>query len=139
MHKKTLNIFVDGSFMNGVVGAAFVVVDNGKVIHEEKWTVEKYKEMRNVAGELSATMRAVLYAKKNNFRYVRIYHDYEGISKWTTGEWKTKNEATKLYKEWMLKQTKDIHIKFVKVTAHNGNRWNEYVDKLAKKATKKEV
>ena len=136
---KVLNIFVDGSFMNGAVGAAFVVVDNDKVIHEEKWKVNKYTDMRNVAGELSATMRAVLYTRKSGYKYVRIYHDYEGIEKWINGEWKAKSEATKLYREWMLRQTKDIHIKFVKVTAHNGNRWNEYVDKLAKEAAKKEV
>ena len=136
---KVLNIFVDGSFMNGAVGAAFVVIDNDKVIHEEKWTVEKYKELRNVTGEMSAAMKAVKYAKENGYKYIRLYYDYAGIENWVTGTWKAKNEATKLYREWMLRQTENMKVKFIKVDAHSGNKWNNYVDKLAKEATKKEV
>jgi len=136
---KVLNIFVDGSFMNGVVGAAFVVVDNDKVIHEEKWTVEKYKEMRNVTGEMSAAMRAVKYAKENGYKYIRLYYDYSGIENWVTGVWKAKNNATKQYKDWMLKQMKNVYIKFVKVDAHSGNKFNDRADELAKEAAKKEV
>ena len=74
------------------------------------------RKMRNVAGELSAVMRAVQYAYPiaNN---IVIFYDY--LEYWVTGKWNTNKDETKAYKAFMDKY-KD-KIQFVKVKAH-GNK-----------------
>lgn len=90
--------------------------------------------MRNVAGELLGAMCAIKWAVDNKFLKITIYHDYEGIAKWATGEWKAKRPSTKKYISFMKKYQQKIIIDFIKVLAHSGVEYNERADKLAKKA-----
>ncbi len=129
--------FVDGSFdaRTNRYGSGMVLIYQG----EEK-TFYKAGEhptlvsMRNVAGEITASVMAMKYAVKNHFPKLIIYHDYEGISKWCRGEWKTEREGTKLYKEFYDSVKDKLSVTFVKVTAHTGNHYNELADELAKTA-----
>lgn len=89
---------------------------------------------RNVAGELQGTMFAVKYASDLGFKKIIIRHDYLGISKWFTGEWKSKDVITKKYVEFMMKLNNHIEISFEKVSAHSGDKYNEEADKLARSA-----
>lgn len=90
--------------------------------------------MRNVAGEIMGAGEAMKRARKGNIKHLTIYHDYEGIAKWCTGEWKTNKKWTKKYKAFYDEISKDVEINFVKVTGHSGNRYNEMADRLAKEA-----
>ncbi|MFN3329179.1 MAG: hypothetical protein ACK40U_10105, partial [Fervidobacterium pennivorans] len=66
-----------------------------------------------------------------------IFHDYEGLSKWANGEWKSKTEITKFYKEFLENyRKKGVKIFFYKVKSHNKDVLNNYVDKLAKDTLK---
>lgn len=94
-------------------------------------------KMRNVSGEIMGSMMAMQYAIENKTDKIDrliIHHDYEGIAKWCTGEWKANKKGTKDYKKFYMNAAKQIKIDFVKVKAHSGNKYNEEADQLAKKA-----
>ena len=73
-------------------------------------------------------------AKEAGIKSITIYHDYEGIAKWCTGEWKTKKVWTKKYKAFYDEISKDLEVEFIKVRGHSGDRFNEMADKLAREA-----
>lgn len=135
--KHILCAFVDGSFdvKTGRYGSGVVLLYQG----EEKTFYKAGNHpalvsMRNVAGEITASVMAMRYAVANGFSELMIYHDYEGIAKWCQGEWKTERDGTKLYKQYYISIQDKLSISFVKVSAHTGNYYNEMADELAKKA-----
>ena len=65
---------------------------------------------------------------------VTIYHDYEGVAKWATGEWKAKKPGTNAYREFCAAAAKHIRFRFVKVKGHSGDKYNDLADRLAKDA-----
>ena len=91
-------------------------------------------EMRNVAGEIMGAAQAMKYAKEMGIPSITIYHDYEGIAKWCTGEWKAKKVWTKKYKAFYDDISKDLDVEFVKVKGHSGDEYNELADNLARQA-----
>lgn len=132
--------YVDGSYddIKKEYSCGVVLFINGeKKLLSRKDNDSELISMRNVSGEIMGSMMAMKYAvdnkKKQNKRLI-IYHDYEGISKWCTGEWKTNKIGTKMYREFFMKAVQSIAIEFVKVKAHTGNKYNEEADKLAKQA-----
>ena len=90
--------------------------------------------MRNVAGELFATGMAVKWAFDNGYKEITLHHDYSGIASWAKGEWKTKQEGTINYKNYMDSLKDKIVVKFIKVKSHSGDLYNDMADELAKKA-----
>lgn len=130
--------YVDGSFNSetGVWGAGAVVMDAADKTIQTELTNSgtAYNKHRNVTGEVYAAMMAVKHARNHGYKSIVIYHDYQGISSWVNGLWRTNEEMTKLYKGWMLEQTARIEIHFEKVKAHSGVEHNEQVDRLAKSA-----
>ena len=89
--------------------------------------------MRNVSGEVKASMYVIQKAYDYNMKKVTIYFDYNGIQMWAIGSWKANNELTKLYRKFCDDMYKKLDIEFVKVKSHTNVKYNEYVDKLAKK------
>ena len=63
-----------------------------------------------------------------------MHHDYSGIASWAKGEWKTKQEGTINYKNYMDSLKDKIVVKFIKVKSHSGDLYNDMADELAKKA-----
>lgn len=114
-----------------------VVVENNKIIHEDcaAGENEEATKLRNVAGELSGVMKALLYAKNNKpNRTLVVFHDYEGVSSWAKGDWKAHNPLVKKYIEFVKKFDNIVPIQFVKVAGHQGNPFNERADYLARRA-----
>ena len=91
-------------------------------------------EMRNVAGEIMGAAQAMKLARDSGIRSITIYHDYEGVAKWCTGEWKAKKVWTKKYKAFFDEISNDLDVEFIKVKGHSGDTYNEMADKLAKEA-----
>ena len=87
-----------------------------------------------IAAERTLRTVAMKSAAARNLPNLVIYHDYEGIAKWCTGEWKAKKKWTKKYKAFYQEMSQKIDISFVKVAAHTGDVYNEQADKLAKEA-----
>ena len=94
-------------------------------------------------GELLAVMNGITvttaFAKQLTLTEkctIHIFHDYNGIARFIEGRpvWNPKKDGAKLYVN-MIKQFKQQHpniiIKFTKVKAHTGNKWNEVADAIA--------
>lgn len=89
-------------------------------------------KQRNVSGEMLGAMYAVRFALNSGFRAIEIRYDYEGIEKWVTGAWKSKNELTQKYAQTMREWGQKIQIRFTKVPAHSKVKYNELADETAK-------
>jgi ribonuclease HI len=126
-------VYTDGSYFNGKYSYGYVFIKDGKVVFECNGVGEDLEaaSMRNVAGELAAVQHAVEKAKTLDVR-IRIYHDYSGISLWVTGDWQAKNKFTQAYVVFM--RAHHGLYEFKKVSGHSGDRFNDYVDRLAKEA-----
>jgi len=90
--------------------------------------------MRNVAGEIKGAEAAIRYCIGREIKKILIVHDYEGISKWVTGEWAAKNAGTRAYRDFCKSVSSIIDISFVSVKGHSGDVGNEEADRLAKEA-----
>lgn len=129
--------FVDGSYNAGTkcCGWGVVLFDpNNPAFQriEDCGQTEVGAEHRNVSGEVFGAMKAVRHAKVHGFKAVVIYHDYQGISSWANGEWKTNISLTREYARFIKEARADIDISFVKVAGHTGVELNERADILAK-------
>lgn len=136
--------YVDGSynirtqrFGYGVVLFTDRVLENGEpeiLKLSKSFSDPELAQMRNVAGEIMGAGQAMKSAAARNLPELTIYHDYEGIAKWCTGEWKAKKTWTKKYKAFYEEMSKTMKIRFVKVEAHSGDVYNDMADRLAKDA-----
>lgn len=129
-----VKIYVDGSFDGKRYGWGFAVFQAGELIFSANGAGENpsYVSHRNIAGEVFAAAYAARWAREQGFSSVVIYHDYQGISEWAEGRWKTNNLMTQKYAAFM-KDYRDM-VRFQKVTGHSGVEGNELADKLARQA-----
>ena len=116
----TPNIFADGSSETTELNAAF---DDREAAQQ-----------RNIAGEIMGAKLAIDHCMAGGIKAIEIYHDYEGIGAWADRRWKANNQLTQGYRDFVEEARKSIDIRFVKVKAHAGNKYNELADKLAKSA-----
>ena len=92
-------------------------------------------DMRNVAGEIKGAERAMSFALEQGAQVLHIYHDYEGVARWCTGEWQAKKLGTQRYRQFYQEvRQKGLNIYFHKVKGHSGDKYNELADQLAKRA-----
>lgn len=134
---NTAIAYVDGSYNISTCeyGYGVVFFYNGEEIHLKKgFPKDELAAMRNVAGEIKGSEAAISYALSHNISSIKIYHDYEGISKWCTGEWKANKEGTIAYRDFYNNAKKQLKIEFVKVKGHSGDTYNDIADSLAKEA-----
>lgn len=129
--------YVDGSYdhsqMRYAYGCALVLPEEVITLNGSG-ADEDYVSMRNVAGEILGSERAVSWALEHGYREITIYYDYEGIERWANGSWKANKPGTQQYKSFIAKKREEITITFQKVAAHTGVKYNEMADMLAKKA-----
>jgi ribonuclease HI len=134
---NTAVAYVDGSYniTTGEFGYGVVFFYKGEETNLfEGFCDESLSTMRNVAGEIKGSEAAMKYAVEHDIKSLHIYHDYEGIAKWCTGEWKTNKDGTKAYKAFYESVKHLVDIKFIKVKGHSGDKYNDAADLLAKKA-----
>lgn len=135
---NTVEAYVDGSYEHCIkeYGSGVVILKDGNILktYSIKGNDESLVTMRNVAGEIEAAKLAMNYCLEENIENLILYFDYEGIEKWCTGAWKTNKSGTIEYKAFYDKVKEKLNVKFVKVKAHSGDKYNEEADKLAKKA-----
>ncbi|MDX2063871.1 MAG: RNase H family protein [Bacteroidia bacterium] len=129
----SLSVYVDGSWVAGGVGYGLVILEGDTIRFEACGPISEADSAgtRQVAGELFAVGHALRWCKAQGIGQVGVYYDYYGIEKWATGEWKAKQPLTQRYREFV--RGCGITIRWHKIEAHSGNRWNDYVDGLAKR------
>ena len=129
--------YIDGSYNESTkeYSAGGVIFYKGeKETYSQKFNDPSMVDMRNVAGEIMGAVLAIEHAMKQGAPCIKIYYDYVGIEKWCTGEWQSKTEGTKRYRDFYLTASKQLDIRFIKVKAHSGIQYNEEADRLAKAA-----
>jgi ribonuclease HI len=134
-----MDIYTDGSYLNGVAKWAFVVVQDDEVVHSASGIITdpKITEGWQIGGEIQAVIEAVKHSKQMG-KKASIFFDYNGLRNWVSdiwGEkpWRTNKAYSIAYRQFMLDNQEHI-AQMIKVEAHTGNKFNEYVDTVAKKA-----
>src|SRR5689334_22969733 len=125
-------MYVDGSYINGATGYGMVILKDGAVVAEHCGPVKaaEANSTRQVAGELRAVEEGLAWCQRNEINEIEIFYDYYGVEKWATGAWKANQPMTQAYGR--LVRESRIQIRWRKVAAHTGNRWNDRADALAK-------
>lgn len=131
--------YVDGSFNpeTKVYGGGGVLVDQFGKAHQFSKSADNptMAKMRNVAGEILGVEAALSLAKKLGMTTLTIFHDYEGLAKWVSGEWMCHKHETMNYAKKVKKFMEGgLKIAFEHVRGHSGNKLNDIADMIAKKA-----
>lgn len=127
-------IYTDGSFLQdkrGGYAAVFVVggAPFGVVCGPSRMPAV----IRNIGGEIEAAEEAIMKAIELGYKAIKIFHDYEGVGSWATGEWARNKQSTIEYNAFIQEKKKLIRIDFEKVEGHSGNYFNDVADVYAKK------
>lgn len=128
--------YVDGSYLNDVIGWGFVYVKDRTPITKMCGGILPTKgTSRNITGELESAKMAIRHAISNGLKEIYIVNDYQGISSYVTGAWQPDKQESKDYTNWVNSVKDKISIKFVKVKGHTNNIFNDMVDEIAKLGT----
>lgn len=133
---NNLVFYTDGAYSSAREqgGVGLVILLNDKKIGEYS---NMYKNTTNNQMELSAVIIALRLIKKE-YDSITIYSDSMYVIGCATKGWQRKKNV-KLWNEFD-KQFERVsklcsNIKFEHIKGHNGDKWNEYCDKLAVKAS----
>lgn len=133
--KGHCSAYTDGSFNEPIqkwgYGVILIDSENGSEF-EFSGSGGEDSETRNIAGEIHGAVRAVKEALLLGYTSITIHHDYEGVGKWATHEWRAKQDLTRWYVKTIQEYGQKIKIQFQHVPAHTGVQYNERVDGLAK-------
>ena len=131
----TYHVYTDGSYVSGekCCGYAAVFTLDGKVhtIIYGNRKEPRYTESRNIGGEIEAVLCAVDFARECGVDKMVIHHDYIGLSKWVSGEWKCNKPLTIDYANMIRAAKAKLKIDFIKVAAHSNDQFNDMADKYA--------
>jgi ribonuclease HI len=123
-------IYTDGSCLNnpnGPGGWCFTVLENN-----DQWTVAgSESHTTNNRMELQAVIEAISFVQGDEYE---LYTDSDLTLKCATGVWRRKSNLD-LWEEYDRK-IRNIKIHWKWVRAHNGDKYNEHVDILARKEAK---
>lgn len=135
--------YVDGSFskVKEQYGSGIIIIEKGDVKEEISLSGKNkdFLESYQVAGEVEGALEAMRWGIKNSVSDISIFYDYQGIESWALGEWKANKAISKYYIKEFQKLSSKIAVKFVKVAAHTGDKYNERADELAKKGANTEI
>jgi ribonuclease HI len=80
-------------------------------------------------------IQAMDWAVSNGCADLIIFHDYEGLGKWVSGEWEAKSEVAQMFVSvYKAKFEGILRIKFEKIVGHSHHKYNDKADELAKRA-----
>ena len=130
-------LYTDGAYssLRDQGGIGLIILKDDKKILEYS---RMYKGVTNNIAELGAVITGLRFIKKPIDSLIIVSDSMYVIGCITKG-WKRKKN-TKLWEEFdrQYSRVKELcpNITFVHTKGHNGNKWNEYCDKLAVSASK---
>lgn len=145
-----IDVYVDGSYYKKTPNLTYggiVIVQGVNTPYEKillarhvKTEREEFVSANNAGGELIAALVGIidgchLLAGEDGNHIINIYYDYKGVKEFITGGYNAKKMGPVLYVgsvEAVLKQNPRVELKFHKVQAHTGVKYNEDADKIAK-------
>lgn len=145
MHYPGYWAFTDGSYRDGTTTWGVAIVQDDKEIAVLNGCLEDTGDIfgqdleailasgsHQIGGEVAAVYRAVQWCVRHGVEEVTIAYDLKGLPLWAQGKWKANIPATQALRRdaphWPVK------VKWAKIKAHRGNRFNEKADSLAKDA-----
>jgi ribonuclease HI len=123
-------IYTDGSCLknpNGPGGWAFALIKNDEIILGSG----NNPSTTNNRMELQAVIEALLFLEQGNYP---VYTDSKWVINCATGKWKRKANLD-LWTQYD-KIIQKFNIQYNWVRGHNGNKYNEVVDNLAREEAK---
>ena len=136
IQKDEVIAYVDGSYNSKTKACGFGVVllmEKEKIEYFDSVKVTGLDQYRNVTGEIFGTVYAMETAIKMGYKKIYIHYDYMGIREWALGNWKANNPLTQKYQREFKALKEKIDVEFIKVPSHEGIKYNELADRLAKK------
>jgi len=129
--------YIDGGYNNQTKEYSYGVVlfHKGKEYHfNEKFDNVSFQTMRNVAGKIEGSKKAISFCAENAVKFLDMYYDFEGIAKWARGEWHTNKPGTIAYKNFYddMIQKHQLRVNFIKVETHSNNNYSDLANPLAK-------
>lgn len=100
---------------------------------------ESLFKLNQIPGEIQGVINAVTYAINNGYQQVTIYHDYNGLEYWITGQYQALNIASQRYVAVMKRLTQLIDVEFVCIRGHSDNQGNKLADYMARMAVHSEL
>lgn len=139
--KNCVKMYVDGAYnqANNKVGYSVIVVEPDGIVREilTGWEYDEYEitnSLKNIYGELRATLRAMKYAVELPISPIEIVYDYIGIERYAELKWASQLPVVLEYVNQCRRMRAEIQVFFRKVTSHSGNRMNDMADEYAKRA-----
>lgn len=143
-----LTVYTDGSYSKSVpdiTTGGMVILHNDELLAAQRYISKapRMVKMNNAGGELMAAIGGLFMAGgllqqlapgQNNT--ITIVHDYTGVKEFIESNkpWKPTKPGTLYYVQSVAtfkEAYPNISIKFKKVKAHSGVKWNEVVDAIA--------
>lgn len=129
-----MEIYTDGSSLGnpGPSGWGAIILEEDEIEISEIILCGNEKKSTNNRMELNAVIESIDFV---NEKEIKIYTDSKYVINCAKGIWKIKKniDLWNIYK----KVSKNKKIEYVWVKGHNGNKYNEMVDKIAKEQANK--
>jgi ribonuclease HI len=130
----SMEIYTDGSSLGnpGPSGWGAIILEEDDIEISEIILCGNEKKSTNNRMELNAVIESIDFV---NEKEIKIYTDSKYVINCAKGIWKIKKniDLWNIYK----KVSKNKKIEYVWVKGHNGNKYNEMVDKIAKEQANK--
>ena len=130
----SIEIYTDGSSLGnpGPSGWGAIILEEDDIEISEIILCGNEKKSTNNRMELNAVIESIDFV---NEKEIKIYTDSKYVINCAKGIWKIKKniDLWNIYK----KVSKNKKIEYVWVKGHNGNKYNEIVDKIAKEEANK--
>lgn len=132
-----IEVYTDGSCLknsgSGAGGWAFIMIIDDVSNQLEYHVSGNNPNTTNNRMELQAVIEALSFEEANSISY-KIYTDSKLVLHCAKGDWKRKANLD-LWEIYDI-VSKGKEIEWIWVKAHNGNRYNEMVDELARDSAK---
>jgi len=129
-----VEIYTDGSSLGnpGPSGWGALILEEDEYEISEIILSGSEKKSTNNRMELNAVIESIKFVTEKE---IKIYSDSKYVINCAKGLWKIKKnlDLWEIYK----KVSKDKNIEYVWVKGHNGNKYNEIVDKIAREEANK--